>query len=139
MKKDDMLTAVAYMFSALVFILFAFSEYENSPIPCILLIIIQSYFFLYYTDILIKRIKEKKALSQTAEAVPDVKEELDNWTITSFFVISLAFIILFIIEYRDMPVFRISIIIVETVILLICTVERIKRVKAAKQEKENDK
>ena len=125
MKKVDMLTAIVYMFTSLSLLLFAFSDYENSPVTSILLIILQSYFFLYYTDVLIKRIREKKASSQTENT--DVKEELDNWTVTSFIVISLAFLVLAIIEGQGMPTLSTAIIIVESVIVLICTVERIKR------------
>ena len=138
MKKVDMWTAIAYMFCAIAFFLFAFSEYESSPILSIFLIITQSYFFLFYADVLIKRLREKKALSQSAESAPDVKEELDNWTITSFIVISLAFLVLAIIEGQDMPILRFGIIVFESVIVLICTVERIKRAKSAKTAVENN-
>lgn len=133
MKKVDMWTDIAYLFSSIAFILFAISEYENSPITSILLIIIQSYVFIYCADILIKRIRKKNAHLQATNTKPDVKEELDNWTITSFIVISLAFLVLAIIEGRDLPMLRFGIIVFESVIVLICTVERIKRAKAAKQ------
>ena len=137
MKKVDIWTAIVYMFISISFILFAFSEYESSPATSILLVIIQSYFFLYYTDVLAKRLREKRALSQSAEPTPDVKEELDNWTVTSFIVISLAFLVLAIIEGRDLPMLRFGIIVFESVIVLICTVERIKRAKAAKTAAES--
>lgn len=133
MKKVDMWTAIAYMFCAIAFFLFAFSEYESSPILSIFLIITQSYFFLFYTDVLIKRLRERKASPQTASTEPDGKEDLDNWTVTSFIIISLAFLVLAIIEGQDMPMLRFGIIVFESVIVLICTVERIKRAKDAKQ------
>lgn len=127
MKKVESLTAIAYIFFAISFILFTIPEYKTFPIVSILLIIIQSFFFLYYGYVFVKRIKEKTALSQASEPSRGVKETLDNWTTISFYVIFLAFIVTFIIENRNMPVLSISTITIATAVLLISTIERIKR------------
>ena len=127
MKKVESLTSIAYIFFALSFILFTIPEYKTFPIVSILLIIIQSFFFLYYGYVFVKRIKEKTAPSQASEPSRGVKETLDNWTTISFYVIFLAFIVMFIIENRNMPVLSISTITIATAVLLISTIERIKR------------
>lgn len=127
MKKVESLTAFAYVFFAISFILFTVPEYKTFPIVSILLIIMQSFFFLYYGYVFVKKIKENKALSQTAELSHGVKETLDNWTTISFYVISIAFIVMFIIENRKMPVLSISTITIATAVLLFSTIERIKR------------
>ena len=129
MKKVDMSTAINLLVITISCIFISISNYDSFPILFTLIIIAEAYFFFYSIDIIIKRIKEKKSLPQTSEPEPnpEINEELDNWTLVSFIVISIAFIATSILKYSDMPVLSIVIMVIETAVILICAVELIKR------------
>lgn len=129
MKKVDMSTAISLLVTSISSIFISIINYDSFPILFTLIIIAEAYFFFYSIDIIIKRTKEKKLLPQVSEPVPksEVNEELDNWTLVSFIVISIAFIAASVLKYSDMPVLSIVIMVIETAVILICADELIKR------------
>ena len=129
MKKVDMSTAINLLVITISSILISITNYDSLPILFTLIIIAEAYCFFYSIDIIIKRIREKKSLPQASEPAPntEINEELDNWTLVSFIVISIAFIAISILKHSDMPAFSIVIMVIETAVILICAVELIKR------------